>query len=188
MRAIGQRDVERDRLLGQLVFAARELALESIHSRGLGAVDSTVPWCWKCQIQEHLGSIRHRATCSTGRVLGIIEKLCKTLQTNPLEEGGAAAEETAGAGDGIRLRGLDDLVCMKCGQRGDAGWSWEPAVGALDLSLLGLNQVAKSCGATDHAIYTHDCAAVDGSYRVGGVRDQAAGAMDDGMRFRGGAQ
>jgi len=144
--ALGPLDALRDRrngLLGQLVFAPRELAEQSVIGQLRGhaeASQSGEAWCRECQMTEHLGRLLHAESCKTGRVLRVLAELC------------------ALPSDGICSRGLTDLVCLKCGERGGQGWSWAPSVGEVDLSLLGLNQAVKKSTHGTPVIYTHDCA------------------------------
>lgn len=73
---------ERDRLLGELLFAARDLAQEQIEPRE----DTDLAFCFECMAAEVLatGWIAHEAACKTGRVLGIISALCTAAaSSNP---------------------------------------------------------------------------------------------------------
>jgi hypothetical protein len=182
MRAIEVRGAECDRLLAQLIFAARDLARQNLLPQCDAPRDlaAAVPIrCRECEMSEHLGELRHGSTCRTGRVLGIIEKLCQSLESNPNEKEAAEGEDVSLAGDGIRPRGLSDLACIKCGARGGLGWTWEPVKGAVDLSLLGTNQLAKRAGVGYQAIYTHDCesaAAASGTDETPVLRSHEGGA------------
>ena len=63
----------REELLSQLLFGARDLAQKEILNwRGFGLQ------CLECRgtREDHDASIRHKASCRTGRVLRVIDELC----------------------------------------------------------------------------------------------------------------
>ena len=65
----------RDRLLCQLMFAAKDLAESQIEPR-----DGSDPaFCTHCVIDEHEGVIAHDADCRVGRVVAILQGLVKTV-------------------------------------------------------------------------------------------------------------
>jgi len=161
MSGMEARRDRRETLLAELIFASRALAQRNIQ-RGLSArfadpLGPELTSCAECLMVEHQGRLPHTATCRTGRVLRIQADLIDTLYTHFTGKEHAPEGEKVCAGDGIRLRGLTDLVCLKCGARGGPDWKWEPCLNEANLELLGLNQVAKKAGLTDFAIYTHLC-------------------------------
>lgn len=159
MRNNEKRD-EIERLLGQLLFASRDLAERNI----LGRVEATSAhgdkaltpaWCRECRMTENVGKIPHAASCYTGRVLGLLDALM-SLELN--SDGKETGEETGRAGDGTRLRGLKERVCLKCGARGGRWMVAEVPAATFDLSQLGLNQLSGGAFKSDEvAIYTHLC-------------------------------
>jgi hypothetical protein len=109
----------RERLISQLIFAARDLAQEQIEP-----TDGTEPaFCTECIADEVNGAIAHERLCRTGRVLVVIDGLIGTLVSKP-DQKEAVTDEEAHAGDGTRPRGhgtkehfealvkdLGELVC-----------------------------------------------------------------------------
>ena len=143
----------RDELLGQLIFAARDLAQRNLM---LAAGVSPHADCCECFMGSVNSVITHTTTCKTGRVL-IIDGLLETSDFNGEEN--AADLETNRAGDGIRLRGLNERVCLKCGERGGDWVAEAKPEGEVELSSLGLNQCvgAPFQGESGHTLYTHRC-------------------------------
>lgn len=144
----------------RLMFAARALAEAQIEPAETGLDGAVEPaFCTECMMDEHGGTITHGPACRTGSVLRVIADLCEAAKFNSKEKEAVADGETTRAGDGIRLRGLADRVCLKCGERG--GY-WDAAVGAqgaeIDLALLGMNQcVGAGLAGEGHILYTHRC-------------------------------
>jgi len=164
MSGMEARRDRRETLLAELVFAARDLAMRNIQ-RGLTArfADPLGPEhssCAECLMVEHLGRLPHTPTCRTGRVLRIQADLIDTLYSHFNGKETATGGERGHAGDGNRPRGLTDLVCLKCGERGGQDWSWEPRTTEVDLKLLGLNQASRKCGPEHWVVYTHGCQGV----------------------------
>ncbi len=92
----------RERLLSQLIFAARDLAESYIEP---GAGDEPT-YCAECVGKEVAASglIAHEARCKTGRVLQLLDSLCALSTFTPGRKETATDGETGRAGDGIRLR------------------------------------------------------------------------------------
>lgn len=172
--ALAGADERRETLLIQLVYAARDLAARNIVADTRIAADmaigAVIPgWCRECQMNAVAGTLVHGSTCATGRVLRIIAEL-SALRELDLSKfafkstGKEAALETedgnAGAGDGIRPRGLTyDRVCMKCG-RGDGQWLAEACDWPhFDLATLGRNQCVEPRfdGQEGCVVHTHLC-------------------------------
>jgi hypothetical protein len=79
------------------------------------------------------------------------------LDINPTGKETAKDGETDGAGDGIRPRGLQHKICLKCGSRGGV-WTAAHHPGRADLSLLGLNQVVGvGLDEDSYTLHTHQC-------------------------------
>jgi hypothetical protein len=149
----------REGLLAQLLFAARDLAEQSILGGGwLAVADMPAPACWcrECQMTEHLGRLQHTDTCRAGRVLRIVAELILTL--DPKRKETATDGERGSAGDGIRPRGLTERVCLKCGARGGRWIIAEVPAATFDVSRLGLNRLVGTAWKSDEvAIFTHRC-------------------------------
>ena len=103
---------EREALMCELLFAARDVAGRNVHD-GVAGPRLECRECWECRQVEHQGKIAHTANCSTGRVFAIVDKLTKLTRKEV-----PADQEPVRAGEGIRLRGLNDRLCPKCGKRG----------------------------------------------------------------------
>jgi hypothetical protein len=151
----------REGMLAQLLFAARDLAEQNILGAGWPAVvDMPAPasWCRECQMTERLDRLQHTNTCRTGRVLRIVDELCSTLDFKPGGKEAATGEKTDRAGDGIRLRGLTERVCLKCGAHGGHWIIAEVPAATFDVSQLGLNQLVGNAWKSDKVtIFTHRC-------------------------------
>ena len=78
----------RDRLFGQLAFAAHRLAKAQIEPAE--AEYANPAFCTECLQDERNGAIAHERGCWTGHVLQVIAELIATVQAAPEEEGGAA--------------------------------------------------------------------------------------------------
>jgi hypothetical protein len=79
--------------------------------------------------------LRHATYCNTGHALALIDELMTTTGKEV-----APAEEIVRAGDGFRLRGLEERVCLKCGER-DGLWIAEvKSESEVPLDGLALNQ------------------------------------------------
>lgn len=104
-------DAARDRLLGQLVFAAKDLAESQI----VEARDGEEPAvCAECVEAERDGHIGHAPDCRTARVLGVLRDLTATLpEFNPNRKEAAPDGETGRAGEGIRPRGIPLMDAAK---------------------------------------------------------------------------
>ena len=109
-------------------------------------------------MSEHLGKLIHTPLCKTGRVLRIIDDLL-ALYPAPGKE--TAPGEETGTGGGVRPCGLNERVCMKCGQRGGK-WT-EEIIGSesepFDVSVLGLNQCVRMTASERKLLLTHHCEA-----------------------------
>lgn len=95
---------QRERLLCQLMFAAKDLGEAQIEP-----LDGDEPaFCTECVAEARMGdAIAHEDHCRTGRVLGILRDLAATLpEFNPSRKEAAPDGETGRAGDGIRPRGI----------------------------------------------------------------------------------
>lgn len=105
---------ERDRLLVELVYAARALAQAQIEPE-----DNLEPaFCTECVQEQRDGAIAHERTCKTGRVEGVLDRLLRLeVDFNQKEE--ARTERKPAAGDGIRPLRTLRMVCPKC-----SGSSW----------------------------------------------------------------
>lgn len=104
IRQFELRDSKRERLLCQLMFAAKDLATAQIEP-----MDGDEPaFCTECVAEARVGdAIAHEEPCRTGRVLGILRELAATLPDfNPDGKEAVPDGETGRAGDGIRLRGV----------------------------------------------------------------------------------
>jgi hypothetical protein len=176
----------RESLFAQLLFAARDLAN---YCMGAGR-ERTQGVCVECGAgADGLG---HAPGCRTGRVLGLIDEL---LEFNPTEkEAAPEGDEQGHAGDGIRPRGLQELVCLKCGARG--GSLWEPRrVPNADFQtmVLALNECADALPTISdmRVIYTHRCRSalrgVDALFGYSTAAKTAQSVVDD-MLQKGGAQ
>lgn len=149
MRAFDCADHERNRLLSQLLFVARDLAesrIMRVGDRGEGKL-ITPSWCMECQQNEADGSIAHAPGCKTGRVLAVLLELVVAGKApvlfcgidlasgsdwisaplvNPDGKEAAPDGERPEAGDGIRPRGLS--ISEEKGRRfeigGGPGDSW----------------------------------------------------------------
>jgi hypothetical protein len=181
MRNNEKRD-QTERLLTQLLFAARGLAERNVLGQAKkpidGGLEQVMPaWCTECQMVEHLGKIPHAATCRTGRVLGILEALTSLAVKSDGKETG---EEAGCAGDGIRPRGLVQRVCLKCGERGGI-WQEElrPA-SEIQIHLLGLNQLVSDGPGDGETVKlsTHNC----GKRKLRGVDALFGGRAKGGAR------
>ena len=99
-----------DRLLCELPFAARDLAQQNIR-RELGITDRgghrIVSACRECACAEDKGRLEHASTCVTGRVLGLIDELCR-LQGEAGKELAAAEKEL----DAAEAEARGASVCM----------------------------------------------------------------------------
>jgi hypothetical protein len=150
----------RDDLLGWLMFAARNLAAANIikdHRDDGGHIVGQPLSCRECHFGATSdGLLHHAKSCDTGHVFALIDELTATV-TEFKEQEAAPAEEKLRAGDGIRLRGMNDGLCSKCGERGGI-WGGEFFVDPLDLTLLELNQiVGPGGGGVGSILYTHHC-------------------------------
>lgn len=146
----------RERLISQLIFAARELALSQIEPADGPGEPS---FCTECVKDAYVvDAIVHEDNCRTGRVLRVIGDLVTTLRSKPTPKETAADEETPAAGDGIRPRGWTH-VCGLCGQRGG---HWTAHIHATLPSLLKANQAVGTLGADGFAVYTHQCLTAEG--------------------------
>ena len=142
---------QRERLLIQLLFASRDLAAESI------SIESSRAVCRCGAIGDTPTRIQHARTCNAHRVQRILSDLF-SLDLNPNGKEAAPDGETGCAGDGIRLRGLAERVCLKCGARGGDWHAEKRPAGEIDLSLLGLNQLVSDDGDGESVtLYTHRC-------------------------------
>jgi len=168
--AIDARRTARESLFAQLLFAARDLAERNLRPSHVLAEykgeEIRTAGCSECFMSEHLGRLQHTATCKTGRVLRIVADLMTSVDFDrpsfdPNKKEATPDGETGRVDDGIRPRGLQQRVCLKCGARGGV-WTREFLDKFPDLSLLGLNQCVESdncrCGAPDDCIlHTHHC-------------------------------
>jgi hypothetical protein len=98
--------VDREGLLGQLLFAARDLAQANIYDprrrepNRLGMFDG----CQECRRKSYLNTKPHLTTCRTGRVLDLVDRILavgKSSTSQSIKKEAAPAEESH-AGDGIR--------------------------------------------------------------------------------------
>ena len=172
---------QRSALLGQLVSAARELAEQNIIGRKLPDTQKTAllhsefgeTWCRECQMNEHLGELPHTATCKTGRLLRVLGELAALSVPRLL----IRPEQEEEAGDGTRLRGLKERVCLQCGERGGA-WNEEirpeAPQSAAALKALALNQCVGAGFDGGHILHTHLCKPVGAR-----VCETCANALDD---------
>ena len=91
---------ERNRGLGQLAFASKDLAESRLRPHG----PDTEVVCLECMcVGEGFNPAGHARNCRTGRVLRCLEGLLATVEPNGKE---GATAGTASAGDGIRPREL----------------------------------------------------------------------------------
>lgn len=162
MPASLRRDLQ-DSLLAQLMFAARNLAVANIvkdlRADG-GHIFGQPLSCRECYFGATSDGVLHHATsCNTGHVLALIDELTATV-TDSKEKEAAPAEEKLRAGDGIRLRGMEEQVCRKCGERGGMWGAEIYQIGQyrIDLSLMGLNQfLSQAADGAGAVLYTHHC-------------------------------
>jgi hypothetical protein len=134
--------LEHDLQIAQLIFAARKVAERNLRPH----FPSNLMVCYECAgTGRDCKSVKHSNGCWTGRVLSVIDALLDT-------------DEDSAALDGAQPRGLNQRVCLRCGQSGGL-WGAEPWAVPQDLSLLGLNQVIGP-GAVEgeKIIFTHCCA------------------------------
>lgn len=104
IRQMELKESKRERLLCQLMFAAKDLGEAQIEP-----LDGDEPaFCTECVAEARMGdAIAHEDHCRTGRVLGILRDLAATLpEFNPSRKEAAPDGETGRAGDGIRPRGI----------------------------------------------------------------------------------
>jgi len=155
---------QRDQLLCELLFAARQLA-----ERSVLPVSADLAWlpnaetrtpgstCRECHATVFgVGRpLQHAKHCRTARVLRVLADL-EQLTISRDKEGAQDGEQDAG--DGIRPRGLKERVCLRCGAR-DSAWLSELRAGVVvDLSNLGINQcVETAANGVDHVLHTHLC-------------------------------
>jgi hypothetical protein len=94
----------RDDLLGQLLFAARHMAMQHLVSNG-GRV-----LCLEClEFGATTEAIPHRLTCGTRRVLNLVARICAIAPTFAVEDKGPARERVS------RLEELAELayICRR---------------------------------------------------------------------------
>jgi hypothetical protein len=181
-------EATRAALLGQLLFAAKDLAAQSIFPMRT----STEP-VWRCRECGRAvigcGELKHRNTCRVGRVMEVIFRLTELSAGEAVsaigKEGAAPVAEGDGrAGDGKSPReGLDgvpvgisgpdserDWECDNCGETGGTSWELErlgvPADMAPPPGRLEANQFLLP-RAGEWFLFTHRCAAGHGE---GGAR------------------
>jgi hypothetical protein len=152
----------REEILSRLIFAARNLAESNIVRGNPGGVLSMglALFCKECHFGSTSDGVIHHATsCNTGHVLRLIDELlAEPAFPNPLPKEAAPAEETGRADAGTRPRGLNQRVCLRCGER-DTGCAWmsHAIEGDFDLSLLGLNQCISVAANLKKTLHTHLC-------------------------------
>lgn len=105
---------ERDRLLTQLLFAARNLAeaniIVSFRSHETGKPLS----CRECHFGATSdGTLRHARSCNTGHTFDILAALMATLSFDPNQKEAATDGGTDRAGDGIRPHGIRLIEAAK---------------------------------------------------------------------------
>jgi hypothetical protein len=137
----------------ELIFGAKQLADAQIEP-----TDGSEPaFCTECGVDEHDQVIAHEPACKTGRVQRVVGKLFGLI-LNPNGKETTLDGETAGAGDGIRLRGLEEKVCLKCGWRGGEWHAELRPAGTVELALIGLNQLVTEAGdGKNVTLFTHRC-------------------------------
>ena len=159
---------ERDGLLSQLIFAARDLAeanLRKSHLIGVVAgIEIRTVGCAECLRPALADHQPHNATCRTGRVLSLIGALMALPVTTELDstlnrKEAAPAEETGRAGDGTRPRGLSECVCLRCGKRGG---NWDRKLvpeSEFRVNVLALNECAAPCPTPSamRVVFVHHC-------------------------------
>jgi ribosomal protein L40E len=165
----------RDAAFIKLLFAAKRMADRKMRYGVAETETEGALVCIECGARVRSGRLEHDRTCDTGAVLAAIAEL-ESLVSKSHEKEAAEGEETNGAGDGIRPRGFDELICLKCGQRGGDRWTSRFVREAIDLPPLGLNQVAKRAGLGLHVLYTHACAAATAVDELPAVRCHEGGA------------
>jgi hypothetical protein len=170
---------ERDALLAELLFAARDLANRGIRTIRMPRTDDAgngeISICKECGgIVNGVAPLPHTKVCRVGRVRRILDDLVELanpayqIATKDKKEG-APEGESAGAGDGIRLRGegarlVGDVrrACGKCGGRFGVWRAEQKPEAEVELRLLGSNQcVTAGVDGHGHTLYTHYCDGID---------------------------
>jgi hypothetical protein len=170
---------ERDVLLAQLLFAARDLANRAIRTLRMPRTDDSgngeISICRECnEVVNGVAPLRHKSTCRVVRVRRILDDLVELANpanqaaTNDKKEG-APEGESADAGDGIRLRGeKSSLVgsigraCGRCGGRFGIWSAVQRPEAEVELRSLGPNQcVEAGVDGHGHTLYTHYCDGID---------------------------
>jgi hypothetical protein len=147
----------RERLISQLIFAARELALAQIEP----ADGAEPPFCTECTKDAHdTGAIVHEDDCLTGRVVRLIADLVETLRSKPSQREAVSDGETPQAADAIRPLFVPDpteLSCESCGYTvGIEGWMLVAQTSHQLGSAMRTNQVEMRQGGWWYR-YEHNC-------------------------------
>jgi hypothetical protein len=93
-RASEDASTQRERLLIELVFAARALATHAIRRRPAGpkglADDSFIHDCRECgRISTGPGPVIHKPACHAGRVMGVLDQIQALIPANAAAKGGS---------------------------------------------------------------------------------------------------
>lgn len=151
-----------EEILDRLIFAVRNLAESNVVRGNPGGVLSMglAFFCKECHFGATSdGRIHHATSCETGHVLDLIDELLTAPAfPNPQPKETAPAEEIGRADAGIRPRGLNQRVCLRCGElSGDFAWMRSDLQKEIDISSLGLNECICVTPAGKKMLYTHCC-------------------------------
>lgn len=148
----------REKLLCRLLLYAKDMAEHQIEPAI--AEDAEPGWCLECTEDETGGAIAHNPVCRTGRVLRVVAEILASPDFDLKGKETAPDGEGAQVGDGIRLRGLTERLCLQCGKR-DGEWnSHFLFTKNFSHGALGLNQCVgvDDVGEGKTVLYTHRCA------------------------------
>lgn len=165
-----------DGLLARLLFAAGDLARSRVRPRELLAMLAGTPiYSAACQECHYVSSglddpRQHTELCKTGRVLDLLAEILEVVPTpdsSILGKETAPAEETR-MGEGVRLCGVEEMQCARCGAVGGdweierEKWKVAQCFGE-SLQPLRLNQIRiEAADGSGYLTYTHRCAAKGG--------------------------